>query len=208
MGGAGVIFAAGAGIAALMWFGLRMRRTQRQNRFRGIADALSFAWISADDKAYRRRLAAFELFSSLDASRAYAILTGQVRGYPVTVFDYDYGDIVNGGFNPYLVLVFETEHNFPAFWLHPKGSLNSMGTGGATSLATFPELHGYVLDGEVPEPALLAHCEGLRAQKRWPSVASRGNTMIYYEPLRQRPSLEIVRRILDDGTRAYQALLG
>jgi len=208
MGGAGAIFAAGVVIAAFMWFGLRMRRKQRQARFRAIADELSFAWVSADDKARRRRLATFRLFSSVDASRAYAILTGQVRGYPVTVFDYDYGDIVNGGFNPYLVLVFETERDLPAFWLHPKGSLNSMGTGGATVLATFPELRGYVLEGEVPEPALLAHCDGIRAQKRWPSVASRGNTMIYYEPLRQRPSLEIVRRILDDGAQAYQAFGG
>lgn len=193
--------------AAALWWGVRARRGQRQARMREIAAALGLTWVAVDDKDLRRRLAVFRLFAPVKAARANAVLTGQVRGRAVTVIDYDYGDFVNSGFNPYLVLVFEADHTLPAFWLHPKGSLNSMGSDGAAVLSSWPGLSGYVLEGESPGPATLACCAGVRGQNRWPSAASQGQIMIYYEPLRQQPSREMAARVLNDGALAYQTFL-
>jgi hypothetical protein len=205
---AAAVLVMGLVAVAGVWYGLRSRRTQRQVQLRNIAEALALMWVAADDKDLRRRLANFQLFAPVDASRAYAILTGQVRGRAVTVIDYDYGDFINSGFNPYLVLVFETNRILPTFWLHPKGSLNSTRSGSATALASFPGLGSYVLEGVSPGQALLAHCEGVRAQGYWPSVANQGKTLIYYEPLRRQPSFEGIGRILDDGARACQQWVG
>ena len=206
MAEAGAIIAVGVACALLIWFGVRLRGAKRQTQFRDIADALALAWISADDRALRQRLSTFNLFSTVNASRCHAVLAGQVHGFEVTVLDYDYGNIVDSGFNPYCVIVFEADCAPPGFWLHPKGSLNSKRTGGAHILAPYPELCDYVLDGEEPASALLLHCASVRARQRWPSVAAEAGAMIYYEPLRRRPTFERISQILEDGVRARQLL--
>lgn len=203
---AGLIFAAGAFIALVIWVGTRLRTSVRQARLRAIVNALSLRWISTDDKALRTRLASFRLFSSVNASKAYAVLAGQLRGHPVTIFDYDYGNLVNGGFNPYLVLVFDGCSSVPEFWLHPKGSLNSMGTGDTAIPAAFSGLREYVLEGGDPGSGLLAICEELRARGYWPSVAVQDTILIYYEPTRQPLTVELVRRILDHGGQIHETL--
>lgn len=206
MNDAGLIFAAGAVIALVIWVGTRLRTSVRQARLRTIANTLSLRWISSDDKALRRRLASFRLFSSVNASKAYAVLAGQLRGHPVTIFDFDYSNLINGGFNSYLVLVFEGRIGVPEFWLHPKGSLNSMTTGDTAILAAFSGLREYVLEGGDPGSGSLAICEELRARGYWPSVAAQGTTLIYYEPTRQPLTVEFVRRILDHGGQIHETL--
>lgn len=194
-------------VAIFLWFGLRLRRAKRQTRLRVIADQLQLTWLGDDYEELRKKLADFRLFSSLNASRSYGVFSGWVDGYPVTMVELDYGNFVNGGFNPYLVLVFEVPENIPTFWLHPRGSLNTINREGSRPLDQYSDLALYILQGADPGEQLLTHFARLRSHGRWPSAAARGMTFIYYEPLRSAHSPALIQQVLDDGGRAFEAVV-
>lgn len=181
--------------------GLRVWRGQRQARFRALAAELGLAWVSADDVALRRQLAVFELFAPVAASRADGLLVGSYHGIPVRVLNYDYGNFASSGFTPYVVVVFAVDPEWPEFYLRPRRSLNSLRppNDAADLLVDFPELDAYILTGS-PGPAVLADFAQLAGQGRWPAAAHQAGTLIYYEPLRTRPTAAALHAILTAGT--------
>lgn len=188
--------------------GLRVWRGQRQARFRALAADLGLAWVAADDVGLRRRLAEFELFAPVAASRADGLLAGSHQGIPVRVLNYDYGNFVSSGFTPYIVVICAADPAWPEFRLRPRRSLNSLWPAAAAvdALADFPELDAYVLTGS-PSRAVLKHCAQLAGEGRWPAAALQAGTLIYYEPLRARLIPAAVRAILDAGVAVFRALL-
>lgn len=187
--------------------GLQVWRGQRQARFRALAAELGLTWVAADDVGLRRQLAGFELFAPVAASRADGLLAGSYAGIPVRVLNYDYGNFVSSGFTPYIVVIFAADPAWPEFRLRPRRSLNSLRpvAEGAEALEDFPELDAYTLTGS-PGRAVLDDCAMLAGQGRWPAVAHQAGTLIYYEPLRTRPTAAAVRSILAAGAGVYRAL--
>ncbi len=188
--------------------GLRVWRGQRQARFRRLAAELGLAWVAADDIMLRRQLTGFALFAPVAASRADGLLAGSFHGIPVRVLNYDYGNLVSGGFTPYIVVLCAADPAWPEFCLRPRRSLNSLrpANDAADLLADFPELDAYILTGS-PGPAVLADFAKLAGQGHWPAAAHQGGMLIYYEPLRARPTVAMVRAILDAGEKVYHTLL-
>jgi len=187
--------------------GLRVRRSQRQARLRALAAELGLAWVAADDVGLRRRLAGCELFAPVAASRADGLLAGSYDGIPMRVLNYDYGNFVSSGFTPYIVVIFVADSAWPEFRLRPRRSLNSLRpvAEGAEALEDFPELDAYVLTGS-PGRAVLEDCALLAGQGRWPAAALQAGTLIYYEPLRTRPTAAAIRAILAAGAVVYRAM--
>lgn len=194
-------------LALGLLLGLRVWRSQRQARFRALAAELGLTWVAADDVGLRRRLAGFELFAPVTASRADGLLAGSYDGIPVHVLNYDYGNFVSSGFTPYIVVICAADPAWPEFRLRPRRSLNSLRpvAEGAEALEDFPELDAYVLTGS-PGRAVLEDCALLAGQGRWPAAALQAGTLIYYEPLRARPTSAAVRAILAAGADVYRAL--
>ena len=195
-------------LAVGLLVGLRVWRGQRQARLRALAAELGLAWVAADDVLLRRQLAGFALFAPVASSRADGLLVGSYHGIPIRVLNYDYGTYVSSGYTPYLVAIFAANPAWPEFCLRPRRSLNSLrpANDAADLLVDVPELDGYVLTGN-PGRAVLEGCALLAGQGRWPAVALRGGTLIYYEPLRARPTVAAVRAILDAGEKVYRTLL-
>jgi hypothetical protein len=217
------LLAVSAGLLTLsVLVGLRVWRGQRQARFRALAAELGLTWVVADDVALRRRLTGFELFAPVAASRADGLLTGSYHGIAVNVLNYDYGNFISSGFSPYIVVIFQTDHALPEFDLRLRCSLNTpflvardqkrginslpSVAGAAATLADFPELDAYILTG-CPGRAVLERCAQAAAQQRWPAAACQNGTLIYYEPMRTRPTPAALRAILDAGEGVYRALL-
>lgn len=188
--------------------GLGVWRGQRQALLRALAAELGLAWVAADDVMLRRQLAGFALFAPVASSRADGLLVGSYHSIPIRVLNYDYGTYVSSGYTPYLVVLFAADPAWPEFYLHPRRSLNSLrpANDAADLLVDFPELDAYVLTGS-PGRAVLENCALLAGQGRWPAVALQAGTLIYYEPLRARPTVAVVRAILDAGEKVYHTLL-
>ena len=188
--------------------GLRVWRGPRQARLRALAAELGLAGVAADDVALRRQLAGCALFAPVAASRAHGLLAGSCDGIPIRVLYYDYGNFVSSGCTPYIVVLCAADLTWPEFCLRPRRSLNSLrpANDAADALADFPELDAYILTGD-PGPAVLEYCALLAGQGRWPAVALQAGTLIYYEPLRARPTAAAVRAILAAGAGIYRASL-
>ena len=187
--------------------GLRAWRGQRQARLRALAAELGLTWVAADDLALRRQLAGFELFAPVAASHVDGLLVGSYDDIPLRVLAYDYGTFVTSGFTPYIVAIFAADPAGPEFYLRPRRSLNSLqpANDAADLLADFPELDAYVLTGS-PGRAVLEQCALLAGQGRWPAAAHQARTLIYYEPLRVRPTPAALVAILAAGVSVYRAL--
>ena len=201
------LLAVSAGLRTLsVLVGLRVWRGQRQARFRALAAELGLTWVAADDLALRRRLTGFELFAPVAASRADGLLTGSYHSIAANVLNYDYGNFISSGFSPYIVVIFQTDHALPEFDLRlrcsppssgrgdQKRGINSLPSvaGAAATLADFPELDAYILTG-CPGRAVLERCAQAAEQQRWPAAGCQNGTLIYYEPMRTRPTPAALR---------------
>lgn len=194
-------------LALGLLLGLRVWRGQRQARFRTLAAELGLAWVAADDVGLRRQLAGCELFAPVAASRADGLLVGSYAGSPVRVLNYDYGNFASSGFTPYIVALFAADPAWPEFRLRPRHSLSCLRpvVEVAEALEDFPELDAYVLTGS-PGRAVLAQCALVASQGRWPAAALQAGTLIYYEPLRTRPTPAALHAILTAGTAVYRGM--
>ena len=187
--------------------GVRLWRGQRQACFRALAAELGLTWVAVDDVGLRRQLAGFELFAPVAASRADGLLAGSYDGIPVHVLNYNYGNFVSSGFTPYIVVIFAADPAWPEFRLRPRRSLSCLRTVAevAEALEDFPELDAYLLTGS-PGRALLEDCAMLAGRGRWPAAALQAGTLIYYEPLRTRPTPAALHAILTAGTAVYRGM--
>lgn len=57
-----------------------------------------------------------------------------------------------------------------------------------------------------PARAVLEQCALVASQGRWPAAAHQAGTLIYYEPLRTRPTAAAIRAILAAGAAVYHAM--